>query len=816
MKLPFFMLFTGLTSALLSAQETKPHRLTPVPIQQVVIEDDFWSPKLKVWRDVTIGDCFTKFENDRGGAINNFDLVRDGKAGRHAGPEWYDGLIYEMIRGAADFLAAQRDPALEARLDGYIARIVAAQAKDPGGYINTWTQTMAPQTQRWGMNGGDDRSQHDVYNSGAMIEAGVHYYRATGHTALLEAATRMANLMCDTIGPPPKANVIPGHSLSEEALVKLYRLYRENPEAKRSVKVPVDEERYLKLAEFFIDARGHYEGRTGRNKSYGEYGQDQAPLAQQQTLEGHAVRATLFCTGIAAAARVNNRADYLTAAQRFWDSFVRHRMYLTGAAGAIGGDEKFGPDYFLPNNGYMETCAAVGGGFFNRNMNLLFGEARYDDVLEQALYNAALGGVALAGNRYYYQNPLVGDGLRRWEWHECPCCPPMFLKIMGALPGYIYAQEPGAVYVNLFVGSRATLTLNGAKVGFRQTTRYPWDGGVKIAIEQEKPAEFELFIRIPAWCQGASLANDLYQVVGRPADGAATLKVNGRSVGKLEMVRGYARLRRQWKTGDVVELSLDMPVRQVRAHPRIEADHGLVALMRGPVVYCVESVDNPEGIRHLIVPPEASFTAEFKPELLGGVAVVRGQVRACYAEAGRTRTASAELTAAPFYASANREPCSMRVWLPASADKAVPATLATRSRASASHCWHLDSVAAVNDGVVPAKSSDTSQPRLSWWDHKGTTEWAELDFPQATEVSKVRVFWFADRPVKGGCDLPRSWRLLYKDGDDWKPVARPSTYGLAPDRFNEVTFTRVRTSALRIEAQLQPEWSAGICEWQVE
>jgi len=403
-----------------------------------------------------------------------------------------------MICGTADFLAARRDANLEARLDGYIARIAAAQAKDASGYLNTWTQTMESSARRWGRNGGDDRSQHDVYNAGMLIEAGVHYYRATGKATLLEAATRMANLMCDTIGPPPRANVVPGHSGPEAALIELYRLYHESQEARKSVQVPVAPERYLELAEFFVDARGHYEGRTGHDKSFGEYGQDQAPLAQQQTLEGHAVRATLFCTGIAAAAQVNGRADYRAAALRFWDSFVRHKMYISGAAGAIGDEEKFGPDYFLPNDGYMETCAAAGGAFFNHQMNLLFGEAHYADELERALYNAALGGVALAGNRYYYQNPLVGVGLRRWEWHGCPCCPPMFLKLMGALPGYIYAQETDALYVNLFVGSCATLTLRSTRVRIQQTTRYPWEGAVKIAIEPDNPPNLTCsFVSLP-------------------------------------------------------------------------------------------------------------------------------------------------------------------------------------------------------------------------------------------------------------------------------------------------------------------------------
>lgn len=789
--------------------------LVPVPIAQVAIDDPFWNPKRKVWRDVTIVDSFTKFENDRGGAINNFDLVRDAKTGKHAGPQWYDGLIYEMIRGCADFLASQRDAGLEARIDSYIARIVAAQAKDPSGYINTYTQTMLPQTQRWGMNGGDDRGQHDVYNAGMMVEAGIHYYRATGKVALLEAATRMANLMCDTIGPAPMANVVPGHSGPEEALVQLYLLYRDSPAARKSISVPVEPERYLHLAEFFIDGRGHYEGRSDRDKTFKEYGQDHAPLDQQKTLEGHAVRATLFATGIVAAAQVNQRATYLAAANRFWDSLTNHKLYISGAAGAIEGDEKLGPNYFLPNDGYMETCAAVGVGFFNRNMNLLLGEARFVDELERALYNAVLGGVELAGNRYYYQNPLIGDGLRRWEWHDCPCCPPMFLKIMGALPGYIYAQGPEAVYVNLFIGNRATLTVRDTKLTLQQTTQYPWDGVVKLTLDPEKPVEFDLMVRIPDWAKGKS-TDALYTTVGATGKVGATLIVNGEQIQKLECVRGYARLRRTWKAGDAVELRLEMPVRQVRANPAVEADRGLVALMRGPVLYCLEAADNPEGVRHLVIPPDAAFSTTFKPELLGGVTVVRGTALACTMKDGKLHTDKTQFTAVPFYASANREAGAMRVWLPASPDRAVPATLATRSKASASHCWHLDSVAAINNGVVPERSNDTSKPRLSWWDHKGTTEWAELSFPEPTEISRARVFWFADRSVNGGCDLPKSWRLLYKDGDNWKPVAAQGTYGLALDRFNEVQFTKVKTTALRVEVQLQPDWSAGICEWEVE
>ena len=817
MKLSLLILFAALAPAILPAQETAPHRLTPVPIQQVVIDDEFWSPKFKVWHHVTISGCFDKFEKD--GALENFDKIRDGKGGEHGGPPWYDGLIYEMIRASADFMAAHPDPKLEARVDGYIQRIAAAAARDSNGYLNTYTQLKEP-NHRWGSNGGNDRWQHDLYNDGALVDAAVHYYRVTGKIELLQVATKLANYMADIMGPSPKQNIIPGHALAEEALVGLYQLFQEQPQLKSRLAVPVDEQRYLALAEFWIDARGHHEGRT----DMGAYDQDEIPVLQQQTIEGHAVRAMLLCSGLVAAGEASDRSDYLTEAQRLWNSMTLRRMYVTGGVGADSNDEKFGPDYYLPNKtAYTETCAAVAAGFFDQNLNLAFADAKYADALERELFNGALAGVSLKGNSYFYDNPLeAGPQHERWSWHPCPCCPPMFLKLMGGLPGYIYAQDSNAVYVNQFIGSHTTLTISDTKVKLRQTTRYPWNGQIKIAIVPEKPAEFDLFVRIPDWCEGASSTNSLYEIVGRPNQGAATLKINGRPVEKWDMVRGYARLHRRWQPDDVVELSLEMPVRQVRANPKVEADSGLVTLMRGPIVYCVESVDNPEGIRQLVVFPEATFTTEFKPDLLGGVTVVRGQVHACDFEDGKRSLKPAELMAVPYYANANRAPSAMRVWLPANSDKAVPAP---RNHASASHCWHLDSVDAINDGVVPAKSSDTSQPRLSWWDQKGTTEWAELDFPEATKVGKARVFWFADKPVNGGCDVPEKWSILYKDGDTWspvnagdgwKPVEQPSNYGVAPDRFNAVSFTPVQTTALRIQVQLKPGWSGGICEWEVE
>ncbi|HEY7212768.1 MAG TPA: beta-L-arabinofuranosidase domain-containing protein [Bryobacteraceae bacterium] len=666
----------GATTA--SSGEPALHCIEPVSSRQVKVKDEFWSPKLTVWQEVTIRDCFRKFENDRGGALNNFDKVRDGRKGGHAGPPWYDGLIYEMIRGSADFLVIHPDPELEAQLDGYIARIAAAAARNPNGYINTYTQLDEP-GHDWGLNGGLQIWQHEIYNAGALVDAGIHYYRATGKTVLLTTGVRFANYMTELMGPAPKKNIVPCHSLPEEALVKLYVLFRENPDLKQKLSLDVDEKSYLSLAEFWIENRGHHIGKPDwekdrsaaeqfvRNQEYGEgrpswgaYAQDDKPIFEQETLHGHAVRATLLCAGVAAAARVNGRPDYMATVNRFWENMVYRRMHITGGVGAFANEEKFGPDYFLPNDAYLETCAAVGASFFHVNMNLAFGHARYMDELERALYNGALAGVSLKGDTYFYTNPLeAGKDRSRWVWHDCPCCPPMFLKLMGAMPGYIYATDSDSLYVNLFVASEASAVVKETRLTIQQTSRYPWQGAVKMTLNPVRPATFNLMVRIPGWCRNASLT------------------INGQAVSGMEMVRGYARLERLWRPGDVVELIMPMPVEAVKAHPLVEADAGKKALMRGPLVYCLESVDNGLHVRQIGVSSQTRFATRYQPELLRGVTTISGTARlmnaplwenSLYAPARDLPDSKpVQITAIPYYANANRGPVDMTVWLPEAA-----------------------------------------------------------------------------------------------------------------------------------------------------
>jgi DUF1680 family protein len=488
---------------------------------------------------------------------------------------------------------------------------------------------------------------------------------------LLKVAVKLANYTCDQVGPSPKHELVPNHAIAEEAFGDLYLFFRKHPEPKREMSVAIDESRYLELAHYWVEARGHP---RKDQPGYGAYNQDHEPVLKQTTIEGHAVRAALLCAGVTALAGINGRDDYREAAIRLWENMSEKKMYVTGGIGATAAGEAFGKDYFLPNDGYLETCGAAAAGFFARNLNLLTGDARYADALERELYNGALTGVSLAGDSYTYVNPLQApQGNSRWSWNGCPCCPPMFLKLMGAMPGCIYAQDKSGVYVNLFVGSTAQIQLAGRKVVLTQTTDYPWQGDVKIAVAPARTTEFDLHIRIPGWCQGPSSREDLYQSDNRPLAGAMRLKVNGKEVENPEVVRGYALLHRRWKSGDVVLLTLDMPVQRVKANARVEADKGRVALMRGPLVYCFEGADNGGAVQNLVIPPETKFKPKNQRDLLGGVTSLEATAIGVFKTGANQRVSMPfQVTATPYYANANRGTCQMQVWMAEQQDGPSP------------------------------------------------------------------------------------------------------------------------------------------------
>ncbi len=661
-----------LSSYISVAQQKTIHLINPVKIEDVKINDPFWSPKLGIWDSKTVYDVLDKlegkYEPDRQDLIDekrkwgrtrnallNFDRVAAGQKNtkQHDGPPWYDGLLFETIRGASDLLVAYPDKKLELKIDAYISRIAAAQAVDKDGYINTYTTLMYAE-RRFGTNGGDDKWQHDIYNAGMLAEAAVHYYRATGKTNLLEVAVKMSNYMASQMGPQPKLNVIPGHGGPEEALLKMYWLFKQNPSLKNKMLAPVNEQQYFDLAKYWIENRGNYGNSDGTNKrnSDSSYNQDQSSVFQQTTIEGHAVRATLLATGVTAMAIDNNDSKYITSANKYWDNMIGKRLFITGGQGAIANGERFGADYYLPESAYLETCAAIGSAFFSQRMNELHADGKYMDEFERVLYNNLLSGISLSGDHYFYENPLTATDHKRWAWHDCPCCPPMILKIASALPAYIYATDDDAVYVNLFIGSTARVNLKAVKnITINQVTQYPWKGTTRITINTPETKKFIVRIRIPGWAQGKENPFDLYHSeIKHPV----ILNVNGKPM-ELNILDGYASINRTWTKGDVIELTIPVQPRWVTPNDSVKTLTGKIAIAAGPVVYGFEGIDNP-GLVNFTLNDKQPFKVIYEPGLLNGVNVIEGEINSN----GKPN----HFRAIPFYAIGNRASASpYTVWI---------------------------------------------------------------------------------------------------------------------------------------------------------
>jgi len=560
---------------------------------------------------------------------------------------FWDSDLGKSIETVAYSLYRRPNPKLQARVDEIID--MYEQMQDEDGYLNAWFQRIQPD-RRWT----NLRDHHELYCAGHLIEGAVAYYQATGKLKLLDIMCRYADYLIKTFGRGEgQLRGYCGHEEVELALVRLARV--------------TGERKYLDLAKFFIDERGtepHYftqeairDGRDPANfiqKTY-EYGQSHAPVRDQTKVVGHAVRAMYLYCGMADIATEYNDDSLTAALDILWDDLVTKQMYVTGGIGPAVSNEGFTDYYDLPNeSAYAETCASVGLVFWASRMLGRGPNRRYADIMEQALYNGAMSGLSLDGKTFFYENPLESAGKHhRWIWHPCPCCPPNIARLLASIGSYMYAVSHDEIAVHLFGESEARFEIGGVAVSLAQKTRYPWEGAIGFDITADRVARFAIALRIPEWADGA------------------TLKINGETVDLATvMVDGYARIDRDWTSGDHIDLDIPLRPRALFANPLVRQDAGRAALMRGPMVYCVEATDNGEGLNGIRLAGDVSQATTAQMEDLGDAVALDLPVTRDRADWGdalyRTTPPAAEQATArfvpyPFWD--NRAPGEMLVWV---------------------------------------------------------------------------------------------------------------------------------------------------------
>lgn len=800
-----------MSMSITAKEQSGGYPISPVPFTSVKVTDHFWGQRLEASRNVTIPLAFSKCEET--GRYTNFsDAAKHLKDPKQEFPDktWTytfdDTDPYKTIEGASYLLqtypnAKYKGKSLRLYIDSVINVIGSAQ--EPDGYLYTARTKSPSKLHEWA---GDKRwtkeedLSHELYNLGHMVEGAIAHYQATGSTKFLNIAKRFADCVCREVGAGGgQSCVVPGHQIAEMALCKLY--------------VVTGEKKYLDEAKFFLD----YRGKTTIKQ---DYSQSHKPVIEQDEAVGHAVRAAYMYAGMADVAALTGDKDYIRAIDAIWDNIVSKKMYITGGIGSTSSGEAFGDNYQLPNmSAYCETCAAIGNVYVNYRLFLLHGESKYYDVLERSLYNGLISGVSLDGGGFFYPNPLESMGQhQRQPWFGCACCPSNICRFIPSVPGYIYAVKDNNLYVNLFMSDNATVNINGKKVSLTQTTEYPWDGD--IAIKVGTAAQFGMKVRIPGWVRNQVVPSNLYHYSDLCRLGY-TITVNGKAVDASIGDDGYVLINRKWKKGDTVRLHLDMLPRTVKANGQVEADKGLVAIERGPVVYCAEWCDNDFDVASVLINQNpqiavANTTLSIEGTDYPVVGLTTDGQTLQFDKSGRLTTSDVKIKLIPYYAWCHRGSGKMRVWLTQDLSASTPAqqpTLASEAKVTSS--TDLPAIKSINDRLVPKNADDRSIPYTHWWPKKDTTEWIVYEFQKPSTVQTSTVYWFDDSPW-GGCRVPKSWTLYYMDANgSWTAVTNPSGYATAKGVANTVTFDPVTTSAMKLEIVLDTDNSGGLYEWSV-
>ncbi|UQZ36271.1 hypothetical protein C2I18_23740 [Paenibacillus sp. PK3_47] len=635
--------------------------------QTVKIQDEFWGRYIRLVQDTVIPYQYEALhdrvpEAEPSHAIANFEIAAGRKSGEFKGWVFQDSDVAKWLEAVGYSLSIKPDPELERRADEIIDLVGEAQLED--GYLNTY----------FIINGLDKRwtnlqDCHELYCAGHFIEAAVAYYEATGKDKLLNIMRRNIDHIDSVFGPEEgKIKGYDGHQEIELALVKLYRL--------------TGEEKFLRLASFFIDERGqepnflrqeweqrgrvtHWSGKTDRMDP--AYNQAHLPVREQSVAVGHSVRAVYMYTAMADLAAITGDEALREACKRLWSNMTEKQMYVTGGIGSTHHGEAFTFDYDLPNDTvYAETCASIGLIFFAKRMLEMIPDAGYADIMERALYNNVLGSMAQDGKHYFYVNPLevwpqacsCDPGKHhvkseRQGWFGCACCPPNVARLLTSLNQYIYTVHGDTLYTNLYIGSELNVKLGGTEVAVSQQSSYPWEGKVSLQLDPAASGEFGLALRVPSWSEGIEI------------------KINGEVLESAERQQGYVIIRRVWNAGDVIEAEIPMEAHRVYAHPLLRADAQKTAIQRGPLVYCLESADNGEPLSSVTLDETAAFSETFDESLLGGAVVVeskgfrvdqQGWNGGLYNRV-KAPVNEVKIKAVPYYLWGNRGSGEMRVWI---------------------------------------------------------------------------------------------------------------------------------------------------------
>lgn len=616
---------------LVGVAEARPATLRPVAWTDVTFQDPVWAVRQQTWRQKTLPHVLNQLRQQ--GSLSGFQILAGQKDVSYRAYLWADSDVYKTLEGVAYALRRRTDSALSAQAAAIVGWIVRAQAED--GYLMPHLQLNEPQYVPFSE---ETTRTCESYSIGHMIEAAVAYQEATGRNDLLQAARKAADLLL-RVHAEGKHFQVSGHPEIELALLRLSQA--------------TGEKKYLDLACSLVSRARRDPTRWSGDR----------PFLADTVPAGHAVAACyLWAAATDVAARTEDRALLEQVAAK-WHHLVARKMYITGGVGHPGYHEGFAPDYVLPNHqSYCETCASLAVVLWSHRLFLASGDARYMDVAERTLYNALLAGVHRDGDKFFYVNPLTSRGdHHRLPWHSCACCPTNVVRFLPTFGQYVYAIGDQTAYVCLYAASRATVDLGGQPVEIVQQTQYPWEGKVTLELRPRRAQEFGLALRVPGYVGQEALPGGLYRYDAPPsAQLSLGVTINGQPCHEGQVASGFLTLRRRWNPGDVVQLDIPMPVRRVYAEAQVYANRGRVALQRGPIVYCVESADNPAGVINLVLPPDARLDAEFKPELLGGLPVLQAKARRLRPDG---RDEPAELVAIPYFAWDHRRPGAMLVWL---------------------------------------------------------------------------------------------------------------------------------------------------------